>query len=145
MRNSLLCAIVLLTSSFGLKAQCFNATVISTPESCTGCCDASVGLSVTGGCTPGILWANGDTTMIVNNLCGGTVLDFSLFDHQGCCSDSTGSVTALGVLGVEEQTETEKTLIRISDYLGRESPLRKNSVLIYHYSDGTTKKVYMVE
>ncbi|NQZ34437.1 MAG: hypothetical protein HRT58_02190, partial [Crocinitomicaceae bacterium] len=99
----------------------------------------------TGGCIPSILWANGDTTMVVNNLCGSTILDFLLFDYQSCCPDSTGSITALGFLGMSELTTIENKLIRISDYLGQESLPQKNTPLIYYYSDGTTKKVYMIE
>jgi hypothetical protein len=44
-----------------------------------------------------------------------------------------------------ECKEETKVLLKIVDFLGRETPFSPNTPLIYIYSDGTTEKVYIVE
>jgi len=41
--------------------------------------------------------------------------------------------------------ETPAYVIKIVDYLGRETEFRPNTPLIYIYSDGTAEKVFRVE
>lgn len=49
-------------------------------------------------------------------------------------------------LNLEEQINTPtKTLIRVTDLMGRETGSKPNIVLIYIYNDGTTEKVFIVE
>ncbi len=49
------------------------------------------------------------------------------------------------MVGIEELENTKKEVIKICDFMGRETPFRKNTPLIYYYSDGTIKKVMVVE
>lgn len=49
------------------------------------------------------------------------------------------------ILGLIELNETPPELIKIIDLMGRESENRPNTVLIYIYSDGSTKKVFKVD
>jgi len=52
----------------------------------------------------------------------------------------------IDVTGVSEiSNQNHKTLIKIVDTMGRETPFRKNTVLIYIYSDGTTERVMEFE
>tara|TARA_B110000444_G_C18605344_1_gene485026 strand:- start:212 stop:349 length:138 start_codon:yes stop_codon:yes gene_type:complete len=41
--------------------------------------------------------------------------------------------------------KTEKTLLKITDILGRETPYRKNTTLFYIYNDGTVEKKIIIE
>lgn len=49
------------------------------------------------------------------------------------------------VVGLRELSQPNKEIIRIVDILGRETENKPNTLLIYIFSDGTTKKVYRVE
>ncbi|MGY8940895.1 MAG: hypothetical protein ACKVJH_02580, partial [Flavobacteriales bacterium] len=46
---------------------------------------------------------------------------------------------------IDQIVENEKVVIRIVDTMGRITSHKKNNVLIYIYSDGTTKKVFETE
>lgn len=49
-------------------------------------------------------------------------------------------------LGLDESSmQTNKTVVRIVDNLGRETEDKPNALLIYIYSDGTTEKMFRVE
>lgn len=48
-------------------------------------------------------------------------------------------------LGISEQMQSEKKLVKIVDQLGRETAYQPNTALIYVYSDGSTKKVFTIE
>lgn len=48
-------------------------------------------------------------------------------------------------IGLEELGKTPKELIKVCDYLGRETPVKKNTPLIYFYSDGTIRRVLIVD
>jgi len=75
-------------------------------------------------------------------------------DGMGTCTDpGTGAGmyasqaacdNACIVSGVEEQT-TNKTLLKITDLLGRETKGSKNDVLFYIYDDGTVEKRIVIE
>ena len=45
------------------------------------------------------------------------------------------------VVGIEEFSNQPKKLIRIIDYLGRETTFKPNTPLIYQYDDGSVEKV----
>lgn len=49
------------------------------------------------------------------------------------------------VVGQNELNGNEKVLLKVTDLMGREVPHRKNKVLIYVYSDGTTERVFEFE
>ena len=49
-----------------------------------------------------------------------------------------------GVLGINDvDFNTKPSLMRIVDILGRETPVKSNTVLFYIYSDGSVKKKYI--
>jgi hypothetical protein len=48
-------------------------------------------------------------------------------------------------LSTGENNIDKPELLRIVDLTGRETPLRKNTILIYIYSDGSVKKVFTAE
>ncbi len=77
------------------------------------------------------------------------------FPESGCygfevvldCSAGSGNVTILSstryvsTVGIEELS-LSKSIVKITDMLGRECLPEPNKLLIYHYSDGTTQKFY---
>ena len=48
-------------------------------------------------------------------------------------------------LGINENHNQSKELVKIVDQLGRETAYKPNTSLIYVYSDGSTKKVFSIE
>ena len=48
-------------------------------------------------------------------------------------------------LGIDELNNTPKQLLKIVDLMGRETPYKPNTVLIYVYDDGSTEKVFKME
>ena len=42
-------------------------------------------------------------------------------------------------------TNTEKTIVKITDMLGQETPYRRNTPLFYIYDDGTVEKRIVIE
>ena len=68
-----------------------------------------------------------------------TAVDSQTFFSEDCeddCDDPT--------LGINELT-TSKNLIQILDMMGRETPFKPNTPLIYVYDDGSAEKVFSVE
>jgi gliding motility-associated-like protein len=61
---------------------------------CNGSCDGSITLNPTGG-TPGytVLWSNGSTNLILNNLCAGTYVA-TITDANGCQTAQSFTLTA---------------------------------------------------
>lgn len=53
--------------------------------------------------------------------------------------------TTHGSVGILELTATEKTLVKIVDFMGRETEFKPNTPLIYIYSDGTRERVLKFE
>jgi hypothetical protein len=45
-------------------------------------------------------------------------------------------------LGLDEFSNTPKQLLKIVDLMGRETPYKPNTVLIYVYDDGSIEKVF---
>ncbi len=78
------------------------------------------------------------------------------FPQSGCyrydvaLACPTGNVTILtstyyvSTVGVEELAMDEK-VVKITDMLGRECLSEPNKLLIYHYNNGLTKKVYITQ
>ena len=75
-------------------------------------------------------------------------------DGQGNCTDPGNgngmysSLTACnqtcGVSAIEEHTTT-KTLLKITDILGRQTNQTRNKLLFYIYDDGTVEKRIIIE
>ncbi|MFT4903311.1 MAG: hypothetical protein ACI84S_001018, partial [Thalassomonas sp.] len=47
--------------------------------------------------------------------------------------------------GVINIKNTDKTVIKVTDVLGQETPYRRNTPLFYIYDDGTVKKKIIIE
>ncbi len=63
----------------------------------------------------------------------------------GCDSTITLELT-LNFTGIESlQFNATKTLIKITDLNGKETPFKKNTVLLFIYEDGTVERVYEAE
>lgn len=68
-----------------------------------------------------------------------------IYEVGGICVDTSACYT-ISVIGISEYDLNEKKeLIKIIDFMGRETKLTPNTPLIYIYSDGTTKRVFKLE
>ena len=63
----------------------------------------------------------------------------TLINSAGCDSivNLNLTINPSGILNIKN---TEKTLLRITDILGRETPYKKRTPLFYIYNDGTVEK-----
>jgi hypothetical protein len=50
----------------------------------------------------------------------------------------------IGFAGADELAQSEKTIVKVTDMLGRSSEIKDGIVSIVHYSDGTIKKVFTI-
>lgn len=55
-----------------------------------------------------------------------------------------GQMKACGAADIEELNNTEKYLVRIIDFMGRECEFKTNTPLIYIYSDGTRERILKI-
>ena len=60
------------------------------------------------------------------------------------CSD-TSSCELVDFTGIEELLNSEKELVMIIDFMGRQTEFKPNTPLIFIYSDGTRKRVMEIE
>jgi hypothetical protein len=71
----------------------------------------------------------------------GTYSD-TLLNAAGCDSIVTLNLT-MSYTGIEElNPSSSKKLLRITDLSGKETPFRKNTVLLFIYEDGTVERVF---
>jgi len=101
--------------------------------------------TVQGGTAPyTYAWSNGGSTNPQVNLAAGlyTVI---LTDANGCIISDTTSVNAYNPTGIINIKNTSKTLIKITDVLGKEMSYIKNTPLFYIYNDGTVEKKIIIE
>ena len=77
-----------------------------------------------------VTWSNANWTIGAN------------IDPQTSFSTSCANPCALGITDL---TNTPKELLKIVDLMGRETPYKPNTVLIYVYDDGSTEKVFKME
>ena len=63
-------------------------------------------------------------------------------DPQTSFSTSCANSCAIGI---NELSNSPKQLLKIVDLMGRETPYKPNTVLIYVYDDGSTEKVFKME
>ncbi len=74
----------------------------------------------------------------------GTYTD-TLANAAGCDSVVTLNLT-LSFTGIDElKQNSTKKLVKITDLNGKETPFRKNTVLLFIYEDGTVERVYITE
>ena len=107
--------------------------------------DGSATATVVGGTpTYTYLWSNGGTSNPQVNL-GSGLYTVIVTDANGCTISDTTSVNAYSPTGVINIKNTSKTLIKMTDVLGQETPYRRNTPLFYIYDDGTVKKKIIIE
>jgi len=63
---------------------------------------------------------------------------------SGGCSDTSACFT-VSIVGLEDLLQSDKTLVKIIDFMGRETVFRPNTPLIFIYSDGTRERVMKIE
>jgi hypothetical protein len=69
----------------------------------------------------------------------------TLLNAAGCDSIVTLDLT-LSFTGIESlEMNSPKKLVRITDLNGKETPYRKNTVLLFIYEDGTVERIYEVD
>jgi hypothetical protein len=116
-----------------------SISVDSTDETST-LNDGSAIATIQGGTIPyTYAWSNGGSTNPQVNLAAGlyTVI---VTDANRCIISDTTSVNAYNPTGIINIKNTSKTLIKITDVLGKEMSYRKNTPLFYIYDDGTVEK-----
>ena len=64
---------------------------------------------------------------------------YSTLNTQGCDSLVNLNLTILAITSVQEMT-TKKDILKVTDLLGREMPIRKNTPLLFIYKDGTAER-----
>jgi hypothetical protein len=64
----------------------------------------------------------------------------TLFNSVGCDSIVNLNLTITIPSSILNITNTEKTIVKITNMLGQETPNRKNTTLFYIYDDGTVEK-----
>jgi hypothetical protein len=87
--------------------------------------------------------------LTVNNLSiSNNNQQFRCIVSEGTCADTTdaAALTIIDDLGFENlnMSGTEK-LVKITDLNGKETPFKKNNVLLFIYEDGTVERVYEAE
>ncbi len=73
---------------------------------------------------------------------------FRCIVNDGSCVDTSAIavLTVIDDLGIESLNPSSfKKLIQITDLSGKETPFRKNTVLLFIYEDGTVERVYVTE
>jgi hypothetical protein len=88
------------------------------------------------------VWSNGSTSDHITNFCPGK--------YYVVQTDSLGCSASMSVVihegpgyynGVEELTFNEKTIVKITDIMGRECELESGKLRIVLYSDGSISKI----
>jgi hypothetical protein len=107
--------------------------------------DGSATASVVGG-TPAYTytWSNGGAVNPQVNLAPG-LYTVDVTDANGCTISDATSVNPYFTTGVINIKNTKKTLLKITDVLGQETPYIRNTPLFYIYDDGTVKKKIIIE
>ena len=87
------------------------------------------------------------TSIVWNGLTLNTSGNYSvtLINSTGCDSIVNLNLTITIPSGILNVTNTEKTLLKVTDMLGQETPYRRNTHLFYIYDDGTVEKRIVVE
>ena len=82
------------------------------------------------------------TTMNNNN-----TLYRCILTESSDCQDTTdvATLTVVNNVGIVELNKTPKKLIKIVDVLGRKTPFKPNTPLLYIYDDGTVERKMIIE
>ena len=84
---------------------------------------------------------NGETNQSYNPAGTG---NYAVEVNMNGCVD-TSACFLVAYTGIEELHQTEKELIKIVDFMGRETEFKPNTPLIFIYSDGTRERVMKLE
>ncbi|MEY4605029.1 MAG: hypothetical protein RIT43_2321 [Bacteroidota bacterium] len=88
-------------------------------------------------------------SLTVNNLTiSNNNQQFRCIINDGACVDTTdvATLTIIDDLGFEHlEMNGTKKLLKITDLNGKETPFRKNAVLLFIYEDGTVERVFEAE
>lgn len=138
------------TAQLNAPSPSFTAAPLS------GCAPLTVTFSNTSSPANSCIWDFGDGTIL--NDCGAPVhlyVDTGLYDITLTIIDSIGCETTTTWqdfifaeycnVGLNELTNKDRELIKITNLLGQETPYKPNTPLIYIYSDGTTEKKFVLE
>jgi len=113
--------------------------------------DGTATAVINGGTAPYIYtWNNGipsvsaQTTNLQVNLAPG-LYTIVVTDANGCVISDSTSVNAYSLTSVINIKNPSKTLIKVTDMLGQETPSRRNAPLFYIYDDGTVEKQIIIE
>ena len=107
--------------------------------------DGSATANVLGGNPPYVfIWSDGQTTSTATNLAPG-LYAVSVTDANGCVISDSTSVNAYSHTSIINIKNASKTLIKVTDILGQETPYRRNTPLFYIYDDGTVEKRIVIE
>jgi hypothetical protein len=68
-----------------------------------------------------------------------------VIDINGCIGDTAFYEVTNIVIAINETINTEKTLLRVTDLLGRETKGKRNQILFFIYDDGTVEKRIVIE
>jgi Leucine-rich repeat (LRR) protein len=87
------------------------------------------------------------SSIVWNNLLVTTtgIYSTTLINSIGCDSIAYLNFTITIPSGILDITNNERTLVKITDMLGQETPYRRNTPLFYIYDDGTVEKRIVIE
>jgi hypothetical protein len=88
-----------------------------------------------------------ETDTIIKNICvysshPNGIVDLNVSNDRLCKNSIIGYV---GLDNLKMEAENEKKIVKIVDILGKETEEKPNTLLIYIYDDGTTKKVVQIK
>ena len=64
---------------------------------------------------------------------------YATTNTQGCDSLANLNLTIFTISSIEE-ANAKKELVKVTDLLGKETPIRKNTPLLFIYKDGTVER-----
>lgn len=95
-------------------------------------------------CDQGYSMINGETLMSFTPPTNPVSGNYAVEITQGACVD-TSACYLVDYTGIDELFTTEKKLIKITDFMGRETQFVPNIPLLYIYSDGTIERRMEIE
>jgi hypothetical protein len=127
-----------------LEPSALSISVDSTDET-SALNDGSVTAFLNGGVPAyAYAWSNGGAVNPQVNLAPG-LYTVDVTDANGCIISDATFVNAYNPTGVINIKNTDKTVIKVTDVLGQETPYRRNIPLFYIYDDGKVEQRIIVE
>ena len=75
----------------------------------------------------------------------GTIDDIGIWNRVLTQQEIAVLVNGINTTSIEEQTYANKALVKIVDFMGRETEYKPNTPLVFIYSDGTRERVMKIE